>query len=213
MPFNQPSFIDQMTAPQAGQSQRKSVPILNTSELEIPALSFEGIGSNTVHSKETATIIAAKDVDITTVYGELRPNTKLDFERLPSLSLYTPPYEHPFGKLEDYVSKRMFFGKYIIGMGSSPSAPLSNLMGTLAVYFSSESEVLVGLFNINNGCVSGYYNSSEASETSHVIFRTFSLPSKRESIWSPEPPITSADFLSQGSAINDPFIIELGGLV
>lgn len=211
MPFNQPSFIDQMTAPQAGQSQRKSVPILNTSELEIPALSFEGIGSNTVHSKETATIIAAKDVDITTVYGELRPNTKLDFERLPSLSLYTPPYEHPFGKLEDYVSKRMFFGKYIIGMGSS--VYLSNLMGTLAVYFSSESEVLVGLFNINNGCVSGYYNSSEASETSHVIFRTFVLPSRQESIWSPEPPITSADFLSQGLAINDPFIIEIGRLV
>lgn len=211
MPFNQPSFIDQMTAPQAGQSQRKSVPILNTSELEIPALSFEGIGSNTVHSKETATIIAAKDVDITTVYGELRPNTKLDFERLPSLSLYTPPYEHPFGKLEDYVSKRMFFGKYIIGMGSS--ADLPNLMGTLAVYFSSESEVLVGLFNINNGCVSGYYNSSEASETSHVIFRTFSLPSGQEFIWSPELPITSADFLSQGLAINDPFIIEIGILV
>lgn len=209
MPFNQPSFIDQMTAPQAGQSQRKSVPILNTSELEIPALSFEGIGSNTVHSKETATIIAAKDVDITTVYGELRPNTKLDFERLPSLSLYTPPYEHPFGKLEDCVSKRMFFGKYIMGMGSS--VYLSNLMGTLAVYFSSESEVLVGLFNINNGCVSGYYNSSEASETSHVIFRTFESP--RESIWSPEPPITSADFLSQGLAINDPFIIEIGRLV
>ncbi len=210
MPFNQPSFIDQMTAPQAGQSQRKSVPILNTSELEIPALSFEGIGSNTVHSKETATIIAAKDVDITTVYGELRPNTKLDFERLPSLSLYTPPYEHPFGKLEDYVSKRMFFGKYNLG---AAWADLSTLMGTLAVYFSSESEVLVGLFNINNGCVSGYYNSSEASETSHVIFRTFRLPSRREYIWSPELPITSADFLSQGLAINDPFIIELGGLV
>lgn len=210
MPFNQPSFIDQMTAPQAGQSQRKSVPILKTSELEIPALSFEGIGSNTVHSKETATIIAAKDVDITTVYGELRPNTKLDFERLPSLSLYTPPYEHPFGKLEDYVSKRMFFGKYI---GAVSQLHLSHLMGTLAVYFSSESEVLVGLFNINNGCVSGYYNSSEASEESHVIFRTFRLPSRQESIWSPELPITSADFLSQGLAINDPFIIELGGLV
>lgn len=212
MPFNQPSFINQMTAPQAGQSQRKSVPILNVIELEIPALSFEGIGSNTVHSKETATIIAAKDLDITTVYGELRPNTKLDFERLPSLSLYTPPYEHPFGKLEDYVSKRMFFGKYIIGTGYI-EPDLSNLMGTLAVYFSSKSEVLVGLFNINNGCVSGYYNSSEASETSHVIFRTFSLPSGQEFIWSPELPITSADFLSQGLAINDPFIIEIGGLV
>lgn len=207
MPFNQPSFINQMTAPQAGQSQRKSVPILNVIELEIPALSFESIGSNTVHSKETATIIAAKDLDITTVYGELRPNTKLDFERLPSLSLYAPTYEHSFGKPPNSQDMRLFFGKYI----SAGHHQLS-MMGTLGVYFGEE---LVGVLSVNNGYVSGKIDATAKSET--VVFSLILHygqhygHSVQAFLW--VSGWASTDFLENMGSIGEPIEIELGDMV
>lgn len=203
MPFNQPSFINQMTAPQAGQSQRKSVPILNVIELEIPALSFESIGSNTVHSKETATIIAAKDLDITTVYGELRPNTKLDFERLPSLSLYAPTYEHSFGKPPNSQDMLLFFGKYISAGHHQPS-----IMGTLGVYFGEE---LVGVLSVNNGYVSGKIDATVKSET--VVFSLISYyeHSVQAFLW--VSGWASTDFLENMGSIGEPIEIELGDMV
>lgn len=203
MPFNQPSFINQMTAPQAGQSQRKSVPILNVIELEIPALSFESIGSNTVHSKETATIIAAKDLDITTVYGELRPNTKLDFERLPSLSLYAPTYKHSFGKPPNSQDMRLFFGKY----RSAGHYQLS-MMGTLGVYFGKE---LVGVLSVNNGYVSGKIDATAKSETVVFSLIVHYEHSVRAFLW--VSGWTSTDFLENMGSIGEPIEIELGDMV